>query len=130
MMLAKLAPPQRRYVIGNFKAASGDSTTELGQFIAKCEQTNAWVAGPTPVAPAATTMTTPGVAKRPLTPVAPIMDASKRPCLVTPGTAAPQAVRPVIQPVVRPPTMTGAVAPPRPGGPRPVGLVRPPGLVT
>lgn len=137
VMLAKLTPARRRYVIQTFKGATpgGDSTGALDQHIAQCEKTNAWanataVVTPTPAAttPPKATALTPVLAtgvKRPLTPTItptnPALDASKRPRLATP--LAPKAVTPLrptmTAPAARPAFVSPAVKPgmmaPRPG---------------
>eukprot|EP00927_Polykrikos_kofoidii_P032376 TRINITY_DN27601_c0_g1_i1.p1 TRINITY_DN27601_c0_g1~~TRINITY_DN27601_c0_g1_i1.p1 ORF type:complete len:419 (+),score=62.67 TRINITY_DN27601_c0_g1_i1:138-1394(+) len=58
MMLAKLTPARRRYVIQNFKPMPGEIATDaLQEYIAKCERTSSWgtstsamPASPAPVA--------------------------------------------------------------------------------
>jgi len=102
LMLAKLTPARRRYVIQNFKSLGGDPSTALEQFIAKCEQTNAWAGATAPAATAPAAVAPPAAAgiKRPLTPTMSV-DPSKRPRMMTPGvanTAAP----------LRPGTVAGA----------------------
>jgi len=134
MMLAKLLPARRRYVIQHFKCTTqgAEATTALEQFIAKCEQTNAWAnasavlataGGPRPVAP----MAVAGV-KRPLTqmPQAAAAAAAKRPKMV--AAIAPKAVA---KPAVAKPGLAkpGGIMRPlaglRPAGPM---TVRPPGV--
>lgn len=93
MMLAKLGPIRRRYVIQNFKPGGGQPTDSLQQYIAQCEKSNAWpgaasgakaaVSKPTAV-PKALSGT-----KRPWTPSsATVSTASKFPRLMT---TAPKA---------------------------------------
>lgn len=115
--LSQLTTPRRRFVITHFRVTGADSTTELEQYIAKCEQTNSW-AGATavpPVAPVAP-VAAPGALKRPLAPQ--MVEANKRPHMT--GAVAPPP-KFVAAPVVRP-GMPGLV---RPGGFAP-RAVRPP----
>uniref|UniRef100_A0A7S1QIM3 Uncharacterized protein n=1 Tax=Alexandrium catenella TaxID=2925 RepID=A0A7S1QIM3_ALECA len=141
MLLARMNPAKRRYVITNFKNATNaaDSTGALEQYIAQCEKTNAWgaavaAAGFATPAPAGAVTPRPVVpkpfavlpvaagVKRPIAPIAPVVDPSKRPRMqgVTPPTAKPMGVRPPgIQPVapraaIRPVT-PGAKAQEKPG---------------
>lgn len=155
LMLAKLSPLRRRYVIQQFKAPPGaDPTSALQAFITKCETTNAWPAltatavsalrpvsaGPvrlaaTPIVGARTVAARPPSAMtgRPLGAV--------RPLTVRPGMARP--VRPVATPVagikraLTPGTVAGMPAAKRPQiipkavGARPLhGGARPLRLVT
>jgi len=115
MILAKLLPARRRYVIQHFKCANPgpEATTALEQFILKCEQTNAWagavaVAAPGGMAPRAVGPATMAGVKRPLAPTL-STDPSKRPKMM--GAIAPTALRPA--------------AGLRPAGP---AVVRPPGI--
>mmetsp|Transcript_36066 Transcript_36066/g.112334 ORF Transcript_36066/g.112334 Transcript_36066/m.112334 type:complete len:322 (+) Transcript_36066:186-1151(+) len=135
MVLAKMTPAKRRYVITNFKNATNaaDATAALEQYIAQCEKTNAWGAAvaaaataPGVVAPRPTTPKPVAVpptmmvgAKRPIAPIASVMDASKRP-RITPPTQiiTPGAVRPAAVGQVRP--VAAGARPAVPG-------VRPPG---
>lgn len=128
LMLAKLTPPRRRYVIQSFKnTAGGDPTAALEEFIAKCEQTNAWATAAAPAAattqPAGSGPQAAGI-KRPLTPTM-STDPSKRPRLMTPGAVTPPKLGAV--PPIRPNPKAAGVA----AGMRPAGLmpraVRPPG---
>lgn len=126
LMLAKLTPPRRRYIITNFKNAGGDPTVALEQFIAKCEQTDAWAAAAvSPAMPAAAAVP----AKRPLTPTMP-EGSNKVPRLMTPGTVTP-AKAGVVRPMgaVRPLAAAGGLTPRavRPPGLRPAGLITPRG---
>eukprot|EP00429_Kryptoperidinium_foliaceum_P038119 CAMPEP_0176176496 /NCGR_PEP_ID=MMETSP0120_2-20121206/90405_1 /TAXON_ID=160619 /ORGANISM="Kryptoperidinium foliaceum, Strain CCMP 1326" /LENGTH=274 /DNA_ID=CAMNT_0017514543 /DNA_START=1 /DNA_END=821 /DNA_ORIENTATION=- len=78
LLLSRLMPTRRRYVIQHFKATPGvDPTAALEQFIAKCQATNSWnaTAGGSAAAPAS------GV-KRPLPTATSASDPSKRPRLV------------------------------------------------
>lgn len=95
--LARLTPARRRYVIQNFKTVSTGPTASvaLDQFIAKCEQTNAWgsesasmQAGP----PAKALAMRPGfAAARPVRPgLVAAASAGPRP-LALRGAAAPKA---------------------------------------
>lgn len=117
LMLAKLSPPRRRYVISNFKNAGSDPTFGLEQFISKCEETDAWAADAGP-----------GGMKRPLTSTTPV-EPSKVPRLNTPGAVPPKAG--VVRPMgaVRPLAAPGGLMPRavRPPGLRPAGLVSPRG---
>jgi len=124
MMLAKLTPARRRFVIQSFKPAAGvEATNALLMFITKCEQTNAWgaaAAGAPALRPAVGY--NPGVrpaavalgqgVKRPLTPamVAAAMQANKR--------QAVQGIRPAVavRPMVRPQGLRPAVVAPKAGG--------------
>lgn len=105
IMLAKLLPARRRYVIQHFKATTQgpEATNALQQFINRCEQTNAW-AGAVAPAPA-------GAAGIRL--VAP-MTGMKRP--MAPMMAAAGAI-----PAKRPHLMS-AVTPPRPPAAKPAGV--------
>jgi len=135
MLLARMTPAKRRFVITNFKNAAGvaDATFALEQYIAQCEKTNAWGAA---VAAAGATPATPGVVaprpptpkpfsvppagfaaagvKRPMAPT-PVVDPSKRPRITPPGQVMPATAKPGF-PQMRP--MTPGV--------RPAGAVRPP----
>jgi len=126
MMLAKLLPARRRYVIQHFKNTTPgvEVTKALELFIAKCEQTNAW-AGAVAAAPAAMAPRpmVPGLGvggvKRPLAPTL-SADPAKRPKMVA-------ALRPVAAAkpggaALRPMQVAGGL---RPAGP---AAVRPPGL--
>lgn len=137
MLLAKMTPAKRRYVITNFKNTTNaaDSTGALEQYIAQCEKTNAWGAAVAAATTTTTTPVTPGVitprpavakavvpagaaavagVKRPIAPVT-VMDPSKRPRITPVATVTPpaaKAVRPVaprpVTPGVRPPMQLGA----------------------
>jgi len=116
MMLAKMTPQKRRYVIQNFKSTPGaaDATTELEQFIAQCEKTGAWegTAAAGPVTPGALT----GVKRPMMTPT--VLDPSKRPHIMTVQPKAGAVVMPNqawagaggkgMPGTVRPPNMMGA----------------------
>lgn len=126
LILAKLMPNRRRYVIQSFKTpAVPDPTSALEQFIASCEKTGVWDAAPAPAAGAAQ----PVAVKRPLAPAMMAMDPSKRPRMMAPGAVAPKAVaafRPVaaVRPAFgAPPGGFGGFAGPRPV--RPVSGIRP-----
>jgi len=60
LLLARLTPPRRRWVMSNFaQAATGlSSTMQLEQYIARCERTNAWGAAGS---------SSPAVASKPVT---------------------------------------------------------------
>lgn len=142
MMLAKLTPQRRRYVLANFTstfATPVDATNSLQTFLTKCEQTNAWgaaspmVAVPKGVAPRPVAFRPAGVA--PLWPAAPVAAGVKRP--LTPAMSAMatqankrQAVAPGRmavtpgKPALRPTTPQGirpAMVTPKAGG---GGLIR------
>lgn len=129
MVLAKMTPAKRRYVITNFKNATNaaDATAALEQYIAQCEKTNAWGAAVAAATPPGVVAPRPAVpkpvavppammagVKRPIAPITPVTDASKRP-RITPPT---QIITP------RP---AGAVRPVTPGARPPLAVVRPPG---
>mmetsp|Transcript_53322 Transcript_53322/g.107048 ORF Transcript_53322/g.107048 Transcript_53322/m.107048 type:complete len:319 (-) Transcript_53322:100-1056(-) len=136
MLLAKMTPAKRRYVITNFKNTTNaaDPTAALEQYIAQCEKTNVWgaavaaaatpglitpraavpkpVVAPKPFAVPTATAAAALAGKRPITPV--IMDPSKRP-----------RITPPMQSFTPPAAKIGA--PVRPVTPRPFGsAVRPP----
>lgn len=79
MMLAKMIPARRLYVIQNFKLATigGDSTAALESYIAHCEKTNAWGAA-TAAGPCGATLaaTAPGPYQRVAVPVRPASPAA------------------------------------------------------
>jgi len=127
LILAKLTPPRRRFVIQSFKNAGGDPTASLEQFIAKCEQTNSWGAATTPVAATAQAGFAPQAAgvKRPLTPTMTV-DPNKRPRLMTPGALAPpKAGAPALRPVA---AAAGGMRPGLAQGGLTPRAVRPPGI--
>mmetsp|Transcript_854 Transcript_854/g.2378 ORF Transcript_854/g.2378 Transcript_854/m.2378 type:complete len:323 (+) Transcript_854:116-1084(+) len=118
MLLAKMTPAKRRYVITNFKNAANaaDATGALDQYIAQCEKTNAWgaavaaaatatgaSAAPRPVAPKMAVPTM--AAKRPIATITPFMDPSKRPRIMPPGQLAAPTAKPAFA-HVRPMTPT------------------------
>lgn len=126
MMLAKMTPQKRRYVIQNFKStpASPDATSELEQFIAQCEKTNAWDTPATPGAVGGPVQ--PGAlgvgVKRTLTPMNPtVLDPSKRPRITVP-TVQPKAGT-VVTPAQAMAARMGG------GAVRPPGTVRPPNMM-
>lgn len=91
LLLAKMTPARRRYVIQNFKTpATGtlDPSTALDHFIAQCEKSGDWDKAPVVVTP------------KPLVPgaVAP----AKRPSIITPGILDPSK-RPRVAATVAPP---------------------------
>lgn len=109
MMLAKMTPARRRYVIQNFKtvATGVEATNSLEQFIAQCEKTNAWGAATAPapaVVPAVTVRPITVAAapaavagiKRPITPVNIALDPSKRIAVAQPRGPTPVQVRPAV----------------------------------
>lgn len=128
IMLAKLLPARRRYVMQHFKAAAPGlaATAALEQFIARCEQTNAW-AGATAPAPAGAA---PGM--RPVAPAAGL----KRPMTPMMAAAAAQGpakmprmvpVMPVRAPIANSKPAGVALRPIQPaGGLRPQAGARPP----
>lgn len=126
MMLAKMTPQKRRYVIQNFKSTPGsaDATTELEQFIAQCEKTNAW---DTPVTPGAVGgPVQPGAlgVKRPLTPMNPtVLDPSKRPRITMPPTTVQPKAGAVVMPAQAMAARMGG------GAVRPPNTVRPPNMM-
>lgn len=142
LMLAKLSPPRRRFVIQNFKAAAGaDPTAQLEAYITECETTDAWAGAtapgaspafggarpPTPkmggVRPLATSMVSVGGVKRPasaITPASVLSDAAKRPRL---GSAMVQ--RPTMPAGPTSAYNRAAVTAPRPTFPRPTGAAGP-----
>merc|ERR1719272_32260 len=68
-LLAKLTPAHRRYVIQNFKTTSTgvEATTELGTYIAQCEEDKSWdsaAAAPATNGVAAVKPTAEGIAMR------------------------------------------------------------------
>lgn len=69
LLLAKLTPARRRYVIQNFKtaAASGGELAmkALEGYIAQCERTNSWGGAATPTAATAPARASPGIARSP-----------------------------------------------------------------
>jgi len=122
MMLAKLLPARRRYVIQYFKSTTQgvEATKALQLFIAKCEQTNAW-AGAVAAAPA-------GMAVRPVAPGLGLgVGGVKRP--LAPTLSADPAKRPKMVAAIAP-KMGAALRPMVAGGLRPAGpaVVRPPGI--
>lgn len=68
LLLARLTPPRRRWVMSNFTQSAGglSSTAQLEQYIARCERTNAWGAAGGAVSPAVAARPVTGL-KRPLT---------------------------------------------------------------
>mmetsp|Transcript_78455 Transcript_78455/g.230066 ORF Transcript_78455/g.230066 Transcript_78455/m.230066 type:complete len:306 (+) Transcript_78455:101-1018(+) len=117
MLLAKMTPAKRRYIITNFKNATNPAgaTAALEQYIAQCEKTNAWgaavaaaqtaggVIAPRPATPKpGTPVSVPAtVVKRPIATITPVIDPSKRPRITPPGqTVAPPSAKPM---AVRPP---------------------------
>mmetsp|Transcript_27266 Transcript_27266/g.56579 ORF Transcript_27266/g.56579 Transcript_27266/m.56579 type:complete len:318 (+) Transcript_27266:48-1001(+) len=127
MLLAKMTPAKRRFVITNFKNASNaaDATGALDQYIAQCEKTNAWgaavasatgaSAAPRPVAPKMAVPTM--AAKRPIATITPFMDPSKRPRIMPPGQVAAPTAKPAF----------AHVRPMTPTRPSTLMQVRPPG---
>mmetsp|Transcript_84049 Transcript_84049/g.211940 ORF Transcript_84049/g.211940 Transcript_84049/m.211940 type:complete len:277 (-) Transcript_84049:37-867(-) len=122
MMLAKLLPARRRYVIQHFKTTSPgpEATNALEQFIVKCGQTNAW-AGAVVTAPSGAAlrpmapMTMTGVKRPAATPL--MAEAAKMPRIVPKPAATPlrpmqAAIRPNGAAMMRPPN----VRPAAPGG--------------
>lgn len=109
MMLAKMTPARRRYVIQNFKTVANgvEATNSLEQFIAQCEKTNAWGAATAPapavvpavtvrpITVAATPATVAGI-KRPITPVNIALDPNKRIAVAQPRGPTPVPVRPAV----------------------------------
>lgn len=96
LLLAKMTPARRRYVIQNFKTQSAgpEASTALDQFIAQCERTGDWdkaaavtVVSPKPVIPGMLS----GAKRPPITPGNALMDPSKRPRITPVGTVAPPA---------------------------------------
>eukprot|EP00448_Togula_jolla_P034201 CAMPEP_0170633200 /NCGR_PEP_ID=MMETSP0224-20130122/35813_1 /TAXON_ID=285029 /ORGANISM="Togula jolla, Strain CCCM 725" /LENGTH=350 /DNA_ID=CAMNT_0010962121 /DNA_START=97 /DNA_END=1149 /DNA_ORIENTATION=+ len=135
MMLAKMTPQRRRYIIQSFKPAPGSDATEaLLKYMAECEKNNSW--GPTTVAaPGVVTVKPPGTlatgVKRPLLATNPALDASKRP-RISPPTVTPKAgiVLGFGRPVLSTPTQRPAsnfVAARAPTTVRPSGTVVRPG---
>jgi len=147
MLLAKMTPAKRRYVITNFKNATNaaDPTSALEQYIAQCEKTNAWAAAvaasatslggsvaPRPAAPkpAAVTPASAAVgAKRPIAPITPVVDPSKRPRIMVPGQAPtiPAAKPPAVRPPAQPAAPRAAIRPAAPAakaGEKPGNLIR------
>jgi len=142
MLLAKLTPLRRRYVMQHFKAlGSGDAaTTELESFLAECGRNGMWDKG------GLAGVVQPGqvlAAKRPLL-GAPALDPSKRPRFGVPQLvqspsglslaerlAAARAASPGVRPMLVKPTgpITGIRPPGRPVAPflRPAGpmVIRP-----
>jgi len=133
MMLAKMTPQRRRYIIQSFKPAPGSDTTEaLLKYMAECEKNNSW--GPSPAAGATATVKPPGIVatgvKRPLVASGLALDASKRPRInpptVTPAKAGIAAGFP--RPVQSTPTyrpVSNFAAARAPTTVRPAGVVRP-----
>lgn len=148
MLLAKMTPAKRRYVITNFKNTTNaaDPTAALEQYIAQCEKTNAWgaavaaagvatmpglitprpavpkpVVAPKPFSVPTFTAAAALAGKRPIAPVA-VMDPSKRPRITPPfqGFVSPAAkMGGAVRPIT-PRPMTPAVRPPmQPVAPRP-----------
>lgn len=106
LMLSKLSPVRRRYVMKEFttKNSGAEATNELHVFVAECEKSGAWdkggdsglvVAPPAPYVVKPTTTVAPtGVApplKRPLVVSPSGIDHSKRPRLGAPVLVAPTA---------------------------------------
>eukprot|EP00747_Dinoflagellata_sp_TGD_P115117 gnl/TRDRNA2_/TRDRNA2_172074_c0_seq1.p1 gnl/TRDRNA2_/TRDRNA2_172074_c0~~gnl/TRDRNA2_/TRDRNA2_172074_c0_seq1.p1 ORF type:complete len:366 (-),score=58.87 gnl/TRDRNA2_/TRDRNA2_172074_c0_seq1:79-1107(-) len=88
MMLAKLTPARRRYVIQNFKTSSpgAEATDALEEYLDECEATNAWPSASEPAAVKATPSIT-GV-KRPApsqAPAIPSPEVYKRPRIGSPA---------------------------------------------
>lgn len=100
LMLAKMTPTRRRYIIQNFKTAfSGpEANAALDAYIAQCEKSGDWDKGS--IAPAASAAMQLGVAraavgaaKRPIMPGSMVLDPNKRPRIGPMGTpTAPGAV--------------------------------------
>jgi len=124
LLLAKMTPARRRYVIQNFKTTETDAAgafAALEAYIAECESTNAWANATAP--PTAAGVTT---LKRPVpaATITPVLDPSKKPRLTPIVPTAPR-------PLLSTPRPVGVVSAPRPVGivgarvPKPAG-VRPP----
>merc|ERR1719350_1140407 len=88
VLLHKLTPAQRHWVIQNFKTATTgeEATKALEEFVAESEKSDAWKGAP---APAASALPAPGPTlagiKRPLMVAGGAADPSKRPRLLTPS---------------------------------------------
>lgn len=129
MILAKLTPQRRRYVMKSFSASAAGpgAADELEAFITECEANGDWDAagGGTPAATPTPAAVVSGL-KRPVTPA---LDPAKRPRLNLPAAAPqPAAVNAL---AARLAAARGGAAGVRPAGP--VGSIRPirpPGNIT
>mmetsp|Transcript_151060 Transcript_151060/g.263242 ORF Transcript_151060/g.263242 Transcript_151060/m.263242 type:complete len:269 (-) Transcript_151060:207-1013(-) len=93
LLLAKMTPARRRYVIQNFKTSSSgtEASIALDHFIAGCEKSGDWDKAPTVVAPKPLVPGAVAPPKRPsITPT--VIDPSKKPRIA--GTVAPPSGAP------------------------------------
>lgn len=101
LLLARLTPPRRRWVMGNFTPSSSGTgaTVQLEQFIAQCERSNSWDAA------SAGASAMPGGLKRSFASSGIALDPNKRPRVgsIAAYGSASSTYRPPVQSAYRPP---------------------------